>query len=47
MFLQSLPTKDWTTKEIELLLSEAFLYQNCFAGASAHYKIRDTTQSQG
>jgi TBC1 domain family member 2 len=38
MFLQSLPTKSWTVKEIELLLSEAYLYQNCFSGASAHFK---------
>jgi len=38
MFLQALPTKEWTEKEIELLLSEAYLYQNCFSGASAHFK---------
>jgi TBC1 domain family member 2 len=38
MFLQALPTKEWREKEIELLLSEAYLYQNCFSGASAHFK---------
>jgi len=38
MFLQALPTKDWREKEIELLLSEAYLYQNCFSGAEAHFK---------
>ncbi|KAL6879501.1 rab-GTPase-TBC domain-containing protein [Trichoderma longibrachiatum] len=27
MFLQSLPTKTWTEKDIELLLSEAFIWQ--------------------
>ena len=26
MFLQSLPTQDWSDKDAELLLSEAFMY---------------------
>ncbi|KAF7554817.1 hypothetical protein G7046_g6716 [Stylonectria norvegica] len=30
MFLQSLPTKGWTEKDIELLLSEAFIWQSLF-----------------
>jgi TBC1 domain family member 2 len=38
MFLQALPTKEWKQKEIELLLSEAYLYQNCFSGAAAHFR---------
>ena len=38
MFLQALPTKDWTEKEIELLLSEAFIWQSLFRGSSAHLK---------
>jgi len=38
MFLQSLPTKDWTEKDIELLLSEAFIWQSLFKGSSAHLK---------
>jgi hypothetical protein len=38
MFLQSLPTKNWTEKDIELLLSEAFIWQSLFKGSSAHLK---------
>lgn len=38
MFLQSLPTKQWTEKDIELLLSEAFIWQSLFKGSSAHLK---------
>lgn len=36
MFLQALPTKGWTVKDIELLLSEAFIWQSLFRGSSAH-----------
>lgn len=36
MFLQALPTGDWGDKEVELLLSEAFMYQSLFSNASAH-----------
>lgn len=38
MFLQALPTKDWTEKDIELLLSEAFMWQSLFKNASAHLR---------
>lgn len=38
MFLQSLPTRDWTEKDIELLLSEAFIWQSLFKGSSAHLR---------
>ncbi|KAI3585105.1 rab-GTPase-TBC domain-containing protein [Fusarium oxysporum f. sp. albedinis] len=38
MFLQCLPTKDWTEKDIELLLSEAFIWQSLFKGSAAHLK---------
>jgi hypothetical protein len=30
MFLQSLPTQDWTDKNTELLLSEAFMWSRTF-----------------
>ncbi|GJN76210.1 GTPase-activating protein GYP1 [Purpureocillium lilacinum] len=36
MFLQSLPTKAWTEKDIELLLSEAFIWQSLYKGSAAH-----------
>jgi TBC1 domain family member 2 len=36
MFLQSLPTRDWTEKDIELLLSEAYIWQSLFKGSAAH-----------
>ncbi|PHH84650.1 hypothetical protein CDD83_1607 [Cordyceps sp. RAO-2017] len=38
MFLQRLPTKDWTEKDIELLLSEAFIWQSLYKGSAAHLK---------
>ncbi|KAK4905432.1 GTPase-activating protein [Elasticomyces elasticus] len=38
MFLQALPTKDWTEKDIELLLSEAFIWQSLFRGSKAHLR---------
>jgi hypothetical protein len=44
MFLQALPTRQWTEKDIELLLSEAFIWQSLFRGSSAHLK---NTGSQG
>ncbi|KAL7932292.1 rab-GTPase-TBC domain-containing protein [Trichoderma chlorosporum] len=34
MFLQSLPTKAWTEKDIELLLSEAFIWQSLYKAIS-------------
>lgn len=30
MFLQKVPTGHWTEKEVELILSQAFMYQNKF-----------------
>ncbi|KAG6027289.1 hypothetical protein E4U19_002122 [Claviceps sp. Clav32 group G5] len=38
MFLQSLPTQSWTEKDIELLLSEAFIWQSLYKGSAAHLK---------
>ncbi|KAI1336784.1 rab-GTPase-TBC domain-containing protein [Xylariaceae sp. FL0016] len=38
MFLQALPTKDWTEKDIELLLSEAFIWQSLFKNSAAHLR---------
>lgn len=38
MFLQALPTRDWTEKDIELLLSEAFIWQSLFRGSRAHLR---------
>ncbi|KAH8704727.1 putative GTPase activating protein [Talaromyces proteolyticus] len=45
MFLQALPTKDWTEKEIELLLSEAFIWQSLFQDSSAHLRNADEITS--
>lgn len=41
MFLQALPTRGWTEKDIELLLSEAFIWQSLFKGSKAH--VRQTS----
>lgn len=40
MFLQALPTRDWTEKDVELLLSEAFIWQSLFQGSQAHVSKR-------
>ncbi|GAB7347649.1 hypothetical protein MBLNU459_g4517t1 [Dothideomycetes sp. NU459] len=42
MFLQALPTRDWTEKDIELLLSEAFIWQSLFRGSKAHIQKSST-----
>ncbi|RDW58009.1 hypothetical protein BP6252_13420 [Coleophoma cylindrospora] len=38
MFLQALPTRNWTEKDIELLLSEAFIWQSLFKGSASHLR---------
>jgi len=38
MFLQALPTREWGEKDIELLLSEAFMWHSLFRGSAAHLK---------
>ncbi|KAI0134157.1 rab-GTPase-TBC domain-containing protein [Xylariales sp. AK1849] len=38
MFLQALPTREWTEKDIELLLSEAYIWQSLFKNSSAHLR---------
>lgn len=40
MFLQDLPTQDWTSKDIELLLSEAFMWKSLFQNAQSHLVIK-------
>jgi TBC1 domain family member 2 len=47
MFLQALPTREWTEKDIELLLSEAFIWQSLFRGSRAHLRPSATTLSLG
>lgn len=37
-FLQRPPTNDWTCKDIELMLSEAYLWMETFQNAPAHLK---------
>lgn len=38
MFLQRLPTADWGEKDIEMLLSEAYIWQSLFKGSAAHLR---------
>ncbi|KEF54459.1 uncharacterized protein A1O9_09626 [Exophiala aquamarina CBS 119918] len=47
MFLQALPTKEWTEKDIELLLSEAFIWQSLFRGSRAHLRTADSRIPSG
>ncbi|GAB5360724.1 hypothetical protein AAMO2058_000651900 [Amorphochlora amoebiformis] len=36
MYLQNLPTKDWTEKDVETLLAQAYVYMYQFEGAENH-----------
>ena len=36
ILLQSLPTQDWGEKEVEMLLSEAFMLKSLFHNSQAH-----------
>lgn len=45
MFLQALPTREWTEKDIELLLSEAFIWQSLFQDSSAHLRSNNPQPS--
>ncbi|KAI0029973.1 rab-GTPase-TBC domain-containing protein [Vararia minispora EC-137] len=40
MFLQSLPTQDWTDHEIEMLLSQAFVLNSTWANAQSHFAVK-------
>lgn len=38
LFLQDPPTQNWTEKDIELMLSEAYIWQSLYKNASAHLR---------
>jgi hypothetical protein len=40
MFLQNLPTQDWTDHDVALLLSEAFVLKATWHGAENHFAKR-------
>ncbi len=40
MFLQRLPTQDWTTKDIDVLLSQAYLWKSIFGASPSHLQNR-------
>lgn len=44
MFLQAPPTKEWTEKDIELLLSEAYMWKSLFHNAPSHLANRVTNR---
>ena len=37
IFLQALPTRDWSERHVELLLSEAYVWASLFRDASGHF----------
>jgi len=37
MFLQSLPTQGWTDHDIQMLLSQAFVYSTTWQNAQSHF----------
>jgi TBC1 domain family member 2 len=36
LFLQKLPTQDWNEKEVELVLSRAYMWRASFGNAQSH-----------
>jgi len=38
LFLQNLPTKDWTDKEIETLLLQAYIWKTLYNDSQGHLK---------
>ncbi|CAX42308.1 GTPase-activating protein, putative [Candida dubliniensis CD36] len=38
LFLQNPPTSSWTEKDVELMLSEAYIWQSLYKNASAHLR---------
>lgn len=38
-FMQNMPTEDWTDREIEILLSSAFVLSTLFGGSEAHLNV--------
>lgn len=36
MFLQHLPTEEWEVKDVETLLSQAYVYKTLYDGSPAH-----------
>lgn len=40
VFLQNLPTSDWGLKDVELLLSEAYMWKSLFENAQSHLQIK-------
>lgn len=38
LFLQNPPTKSWTDKDVELMLSEAYIWQSLYKNAAAHLR---------
>ncbi|KAI9642011.1 GTPase-activating protein [Ciborinia camelliae] len=47
MFLQALPTRDWTETDINMLLGEAFVWQSLFKGSSSHLRGSSSTTPSG
>lgn len=37
MFLQRLPTTGWSEKDVELVLSRAYMWRASFKGATSHF----------
>jgi len=44
IFLQHIPTKNWTDKDIELLLSEAYMYKSLFHNSPNHLNHIESTK---
>ncbi|KAL3775579.1 hypothetical protein ACHAWO_003759 [Cyclotella atomus] len=42
-FMQNMPTQDWGDREIEILLSSAFVLSTLFGGSEAHLNVVRTT----
>jgi len=46
-FLQKLPTKEWGNSDVEVLLSQAYVWQTLYSDSPSHIKARTTEITPG
>ena len=47
LFLQNLPTEEWTEADIELILAQAFVWFSSFHHAASHFAGTDRSMIGG
>jgi hypothetical protein len=47
LFLQSMPTKDWSEKDIEIIIAEAYVFKTLYEDTHGHFNSSPLTHSHG